>query len=121
MQQKIFSATGPPIRVSRVLNANCYNLHAFAGNREIVGFGSNGNSIYWDHPGYPCPAIRFKEPTAEVEKLQEKEKGDWKSLSLAEKKTCMYILLFRLQLFGSYGSWVISIIKTPSHIYGSNY
>merc|ERR1712154_122380 len=62
-------------------------IHPKIGNREIVGFGSNGNSIYWDHPGYPCPAIRFKEPTAEVEKLQEKEKGDWKSLSLAEKKT----------------------------------
>jgi len=62
-------------------------IHPKIGNREIVGFGHNGNAIYWDQPGYPCPAVRFKEPTAEVEKLQEKEKGEWKALSLAEKKT----------------------------------
>ncbi|BFZ13561.1 hypothetical protein BsWGS_16600 [Bradybaena similaris] len=56
------------------------------GNREIVGFGINGQPSYTDRCEFPCPAIRFKETTPEVLKLREKEKGDWKSLSLAEKK-----------------------------------
>lgn len=56
------------------------------GNRDIVGFGFNGNANYMDRPEYPAPAIRFKENTADVVALREKEKGDWKNLSLDEKK-----------------------------------
>lgn len=51
----------------------------------------NGQAIYFDRCEFPCPAIRFKEPTPEITQLQEKEKGDWKNLSLAEKKACKEI------------------------------
>lgn len=43
-----------------------------------------------DRPEYPAPAIRFKENTADVMALREKEKGDWKNLSLEDKKACKY-------------------------------
>jgi cytochrome c oxidase subunit 4 len=61
-------------------------IHPKIGNREIVGFGINGQASYVDRCEFPCPAIRYKEPTSEIEQLREKEKGDWKNLSLAEKK-----------------------------------
>ena len=56
------------------------------GNRDIVGFGVNGNPAYADREDYPAPAIRFMENTPEILALREKEKGDWKSLTLDEKK-----------------------------------
>ena len=58
----------------------------FPGNRDIVGFGVNGNPAYADREDYPAPAIRFMENTPEILALREKEKGDWKSLTLDEKK-----------------------------------
>lgn len=36
------------------------------GNRDIVGFGWNGEPMYMDRPDYPMPAIRFKENTPDV-------------------------------------------------------
>ena len=48
----------------------------------------NGKPIYIDCLHYPCPAIRFKENTADVMALREKEKGDWKALTIDEKKAC---------------------------------
>lgn len=36
------------------------------GNREVVGFGVNGNPTYFDRPDMPFPAIRFREPSAEI-------------------------------------------------------
>merc|ERR1712001_285246 len=56
------------------------------GKREVVGFGYNGEESYIDDVMYPFPAIRFKEDTAEISMLREKEKGDWKKLTLEEKK-----------------------------------
>ncbi|XP_055372156.1 cytochrome c oxidase subunit 4 isoform 1, mitochondrial [Condylostylus longicornis] len=56
------------------------------GNREIVGHGWNGTACYADRVDYPMPAIRFKETTKEIANLREKEKGDWKKLTLDEKK-----------------------------------
>lgn len=76
------------------------------GKREIVGYGCNGLPVYVDRVDYPMPAIRFKEDTPEIlvsvyldyyvdnnlpvsklfQALREKEKGDWKKLSLHEKK-----------------------------------
>merc|ERR1711976_1096961 len=56
------------------------------GKREIVGFGYNGEESYLDDVSYPFPAIRFKEDTAEISMLREKEKGDWKKLTMEEKK-----------------------------------
>lgn len=60
------------------------------GNRDVVGFGVNGGYMYVDRVDYPMPSIRFKENTAESDKLREKEKGDWKKLTLDEKKACKY-------------------------------
>ena len=56
------------------------------GKREVVGFGSTGEETYIDDIHFPFPAIRFKEDTAEISMLKEKEKGDWKKLSVEEKK-----------------------------------
>ncbi|KAL3859498.1 hypothetical protein ACJMK2_009717 [Sinanodonta woodiana] len=56
------------------------------GKREIVGYGFNGLPNYMDRADFPFPAIRFREETPEIQKLREKEKGDWKKLTLEEKK-----------------------------------
>ncbi|XP_056640883.1 cytochrome c oxidase subunit 4 isoform 1, mitochondrial-like [Diorhabda sublineata] len=56
------------------------------GNREIVGFGYNGQPNYIDRVHFPMPAIRWREPTPEICALREKEKGDWHQLTLEEKK-----------------------------------
>ncbi|XP_076296063.1 cytochrome c oxidase subunit 4 isoform 1, mitochondrial [Lasioglossum baleicum] len=57
------------------------------GNREVVGYGYNGEETYMDRCDYPLPAIRFKANTPDIMALREKEKGDWKKLSIEEKKT----------------------------------
>ncbi|XP_023342768.1 cytochrome c oxidase subunit 4 isoform 2, mitochondrial [Eurytemora carolleeae] len=56
------------------------------GKREIVGYGVNGEANYIDTVMAPFPAIRFKEDVGEIAKLREKERGDWKKLTLEEKK-----------------------------------
>ena len=56
------------------------------GNRDWVGFGLGGDATYQDRHGYPFPAIRFKENSNELIALREKEKGDWRKLTLEEKK-----------------------------------
>lgn len=58
------------------------------GNREIVGFGRNGEPSYFDSPDCPCPAVRWREDTPEIKALREKAKGDWANLTVAEKKAC---------------------------------
>lgn len=58
------------------------------GNREVVGFGQNGAYTYGDMMDVPFPAIRFREETPEIAKLREKEKGDWKTLTIEDKKKC---------------------------------
>ncbi|KAJ8934522.1 hypothetical protein NQ314_013305 [Rhamnusium bicolor] len=57
------------------------------GTREMVGFGMNGTPLYIDRADFPFPALRFKETTPEIQALYEKQKGDWKLLTLDEKKT----------------------------------
>ncbi|XP_037932955.1 cytochrome c oxidase subunit 4 isoform 1, mitochondrial-like [Teleopsis dalmanni] len=57
-----------------------------SGNREVVGYGYNGSPNYCDRFDYPMPAIRFREPTIEICKLREKERGDWRKLTMDEKK-----------------------------------
>jgi len=56
------------------------------GSREVVGWGINGLYSYVDHIAFPMPAIRFKEDTPEIRALKEREKGDWKKLSIEDKK-----------------------------------
>lgn len=47
-----------------------------------------------DRVEFPAPAVRFQENTKEVVELRQKELGDWKALSLKDKKACEYSLLF---------------------------
>lgn len=56
------------------------------GNREVVGPSFTGREEYFDRPEHPNPPIRFKEPTPEIEALRDKERGDWKNLTVDEKK-----------------------------------
>ncbi|XP_050050878.1 cytochrome c oxidase subunit 4 isoform 1, mitochondrial-like isoform X1 [Dermacentor andersoni] len=83
--------------VARAQPAAAYHGRALIGKREVVGFGMNGEYSYLDNPDFPMPAIRYKEPSPEIEKLREKEKGDWKNLSLEEKKA-----LYRYSFFQTY-------------------
>ncbi|XP_076269106.1 cytochrome c oxidase subunit 4 isoform 1, mitochondrial-like [Rhynchophorus ferrugineus] len=77
------------------------------GKREIVGFGFNGEPSYVDRNDFPFPAIRWKEPNADILALREKEKGDWSKLSVEEKKA-LYRASFR-QTFAEFqaptGEW----------------
>ncbi|XP_076449922.1 cytochrome c oxidase subunit 4 isoform 1, mitochondrial-like [Babylonia areolata] len=61
-------------------------IHPKLGNRDVVGWGFNGTASYVDREEFPMPAVRFKENTPDVMALREKEKGDWKCLTLEEKK-----------------------------------
>jgi len=36
------------------------------GNRDVVGFGFNGEPCYVDRVDYPMPSLRFKENTPDV-------------------------------------------------------
>uniref|UniRef100_A0A6M2CRT0 Cytochrome c oxidase subunit 4 n=1 Tax=Rhipicephalus microplus TaxID=6941 RepID=A0A6M2CRT0_RHIMP len=83
--------------VAQAQPAAAYHGRALIGKREVVGFGMNGEYSYIDNPDFPMPAIRYKEPTPDIEKLREKEKGDWKNLSLEEKKA-----LYRYSFFQTY-------------------
>lgn len=65
------------------------------GNRDIVGFGYNGHPTYYDKTDYPCPAVRYGENTPEIMAIRKKEEGDWKSLSLEDKKA-LYRHSFRM-------------------------
>lgn len=56
------------------------------GNREVVGPSISGQEEYYDRVDNPCPPIRYKPPSQEFDALREKEKGDWRSLSVADKK-----------------------------------
>ncbi|XP_012530498.1 cytochrome c oxidase subunit 4 isoform 1, mitochondrial [Monomorium pharaonis] len=64
------------------------------GNRDVVGYGYNGELSYLDRVDFPCPSIRWKENTPDIMALREKEKGDWKKLSIEEKKA-LYRASFR--------------------------
>ncbi|KAK0180876.1 hypothetical protein PV327_003211 [Microctonus hyperodae] len=77
------------------------------GNREIVGFGMNGEPAYLDLEDFPMPAIRFKETTPDIQILKDKEKGDWKKLSIEDKKA-LYRASFRqtfAELNAPTGEW----------------
>lgn len=62
------------------------------GSREVVGYGCNGSYDYFDRMDLPYPAIRFKEVKGDLVDIKEKEKGDWKNLTVDEKKACQYLM-----------------------------
>lgn len=93
IQKQLASLTSVP--------AQHYHGRKLIGNRDIVGYGFNGSYIYFDAIEMPYPAIRFREETDEIKALREKEKGDWKSLTLEEKRKrnkvdwfCLHLLIF---------------------------
>lgn len=70
----------PPLSADRV------RAHPKIGNREIVGYGLKGKPEYFDLVMFPCPSIRWEADTPAIASLRQKEKGDWKQLSVEEKK-----------------------------------
>lgn len=83
-----------PKSISAVSYSSSHHDHAVAKehfntcpNREVVGYGFNGEPSYMDHQMFPYPSVRFKAITKELEPIKQKEKGDWKNLTLEEKKT----------------------------------
>lgn len=96
--------------VSKVIIAKINNRSRI-GNRDWVGFGKSGDAYYADDPQYPYPAIRFKENSNELLALKEKEKGDWRKLTIEEKKI-LYRASFRQtfsEIFAPNGEWKIVI------------
>jgi cytochrome c oxidase subunit 4 len=88
------------------------------GNREIVGYGWNGDPTYIDRNEFPCPAVRFRENTPEILALREKEKGDWNRLTIEDKKA-IYRASFRqtfAEMNAPTGEWksIISIVLLGS-------
>lgn len=80
-------STSGPLRSEAALDQAARDrIHPKLGNRDVVGWGFNGTASYVDREDFPLPAVRFGENTPDVMALREKEKGDWKSLSLDEKK-----------------------------------
>lgn len=72
--------------LQKIPKAGMSSTHSKIGGREVVGYGFNGQPNYVDRVDFPLPAIRFKENTPDIQALREKEKGDWRKLSLEEKK-----------------------------------
>ena len=78
----------PPLDADRV------RMYPRIGNREIVGYGLKGKPEYFDMVMFPCPSIRWEADTPELAELRKKEKGDWKQLTIQEKKKCITIYCF---------------------------
>jgi hypothetical protein len=72
------------------LDADRMRMHPRIGNREIVGYGLKGKPEYFDMVMFPCPSIRWEADTPEIVQLKNKEKGDWKQLSVEDKKRCKF-------------------------------
>lgn len=43
-----------------------HDAKSIFGNREMVGFGINGQPGYMDRPDFPMPALRWKENVGEI-------------------------------------------------------
>ncbi|CAF1388485.1 unnamed protein product [Adineta ricciae] len=76
------------------LDADRMRMYPRIGNRQIVGYGLKGKPEYFDLVMFPCPSIRWEADTPETAVLRKKEQGDWKQLSVDEKKR-LYRASFR--------------------------
>lgn len=54
------------LRQVQKLQKACVHGRSRIGNREVVGFGFNGQCSYQDRVDFPMPAIRFKENTTDL-------------------------------------------------------
>lgn len=87
------------------------------GERDIVGSGTGSYPMYFDLEDTPFPAIRFGKNSPEIMALREKEKGDWKELTLEERKR-LYRHSFRQTLAeksAPQGHWKVNL----SHIFST--
>ncbi|OQR74724.1 cytochrome c oxidase subunit 4 isoform 1 [Tropilaelaps mercedesae] len=97
--------------VLATITKRCYHGRALIGKREVVGYGMNGEYTYMDRADFPFPAIRWAEPDAKIDALREKEKGDWKNLSIEEKKA-LYRYSFRqtfAEMNAPTGDWKFAV------------
>jgi len=81
------------------------------GTREVVGYGTNGEEVYVDNVHFPFPAIRFQEDKGEIATLRQKELGDWKKLTMEEKKAlyrASFCLTFK-ELEAPSGEWKVCL------------
>lgn len=63
--QKVSGSVSPAATYAS--HAPAHKEESMIGNREIVGYGSNGVQCYVDRPDYPMPAIRYKAPSADIQ------------------------------------------------------
>jgi hypothetical protein len=60
-----------PLAVTQVRGAHHHavtdHVKDRIGNREVVGFGINGQPTYIDRVDFPMPAIRYKEVTPDLQ------------------------------------------------------
>jgi len=55
--------------------------------RPQVGYGITSEKAYFDFGDIPMPSVRFKrEDEPGIQSLRKKELGDWKNLTIADKK-----------------------------------
>jgi hypothetical protein len=54
------------LRQVQKLQKSCIHGRSRIGNREVVGFGLNGQYSYQDRVDFPMPAVRFKENTPDI-------------------------------------------------------
>jgi len=80
------SAVLNKIHLPAIVASQNYGGRSRIGKREVVGYGVNGEYSYLDRMDYPFPAIRFRAEDSNYAKLREKEKGDWKKLTIEDKK-----------------------------------
>ncbi|ERL90347.1 cytochrome c oxidase subunit 4 isoform 1, mitochondrial [Dendroctonus ponderosae] len=105
---------------SRLFIKHCQIAHIseqernLIGNREIVGFGMNGQPVYVDAHDYPFPAIRWKETTTELQALHEKEKCDWNELSCEDKKA-----LYRASFCQTFSEFQATSLGEWKYVIGS--
>lgn len=90
---KVLSTSSGGINILRSSNGTLHYISKCGiygrgriGSREVVGYGLNGSYTYADRMDFPYPAIRFKEVKGDIVPLWEKQKGDWKKLTIDEKK-----------------------------------
>nr|AIX97470.1 mitochondrial cytochrome c oxidase subunit 4 isoform 1 [Ceratosolen solmsi] len=91
------------LRYWNKIQTRCNTVHAICnkiGNREILSNCTFAEPTYIDHWVFPLPTLRYKEITPNIQTLRNKEKGDWRHLSIAEKK-----LLYRASFRQTYAEF----------------
>lgn len=80
-------------------------------NKFFSSIGNRGVNEYADRADCPYPAIRWAEPGPHIDAILQKEKGDWKNLTIEEKKA-LYRHSYR-QTFAEFeaprGDWKVVV------------